>query len=384
MLLSCIAAAASLLSCAGLSARFSDRTAGPVNMWAIDMTHMEVDGRHYAVWSGWEGEYIGAEAPRQNLYIAEMTFHDGKPYVRLGKRALLSEPEKGWELKQGEHISLLEGPSALCHDKDVFLLYSTRGSWTRHYKIGCLKLKDRKLNLLDSASWKKLDQPVFQGEVCGKDGNSIFGVGHASYVTSPDGREHWICFHAKTSEKPGWNDRKVFLQKFSFDADGNPFFGKPADPSVPMRRPSGELEIERENGVSHPSETFTNPLYRGADPWVTKHQGRYYYCGVGPGRSVYVAESAYLTRFEKGSDIMEAGAAVWHLPPAATGKWNVASLWAPEIHHIGSRWYIFYAAGQQTESPFWSQRTGVLVSDESAFGPYRENDDSPLFTGEYP
>ena len=81
------------------------------NFWAIDMTILTVEGRHYAVWSGWDRYYYMAEAPMQNMYIAPMIFHDEKPYVRLGKRALLTSPQLPFETKVNEHISLVEGPT---------------------------------------------------------------------------------------------------------------------------------------------------------------------------------------------------------------------------------------------------------------------------------
>src|SRR5690625_5898620 len=36
---------------------------------------------------------------------------------------------------------------------------------------------------------------VFQG------GGNIFGVGHASFTTSPDGSENWIYYHTKSSDR---------------------------------------------------------------------------------------------------------------------------------------------------------------------------------------
>ena len=74
----------------------------PDNCWAIDMTVLTVEGKHYAVWSGWDDYYVDTEAPMQWLYIAPMTFHKEKPYVRLGKRVLLSSPELPFEMKVDE------------------------------------------------------------------------------------------------------------------------------------------------------------------------------------------------------------------------------------------------------------------------------------------
>lgn len=107
-----------------------------VNMWAVDMTVLTLGDKYYAVWSGWDAYYDNREGNGQYLYIAEMTFHDEKPLVRLGQRILLTKPELAWELKVNEHISLVEGPTALYHGDDIFILYSTRGSWTDNYKMG--------------------------------------------------------------------------------------------------------------------------------------------------------------------------------------------------------------------------------------------------------
>ena len=353
-----------------------------VNMFAIDMTVLKVRETYYAVWSGWNENYVNEESPCQNLYIASMTFHPTKPYVRLGKRVLLSEPELPWELKVGEHLSLLEGPEVLCHDDDVFIVYSTRGSWTVHYKLGLLHLKSLDADPLVPSSWEKKSEPVFCGvQKSDNLGYLMYGVGHASFTMSPDDTEYWINYHSKTSPQAGWTDRKVFFQKFDFGPDGYPVFGFPADPSVPMARPAGEVAIEKSQGVACPSLTFTNPVRDGADPWIVKADGKYYTCKSGAG-GIMVTESDYMTKFNDGKSYGETRVKVWSLPSDSADHWNKASLWAPEMHHINGKWYIFYAAGKQGSAPFWSQRAGVLISDRGPFGPYYESDDAPLFTGE--
>lgn len=198
------------------------------NLWAIDMTVLEIGEKHYAVWSGWDDQYDHHDVD-QNLYIAEMY----SPWT-LGKRVLLAKPELAWE--KGDHIQLLEGPQILKHDDDIFIGYSTRGSWTEHYKMGQLRLKSLDHDPLDPDSWIKSAEPVFQGN------EKAFGVGHASFTTSPDNSEHWIYYHSKLSKEGGWSNRHVFLQPFTFEQDGNPFFGEARGPGV-LRRPSGEIEI---------------------------------------------------------------------------------------------------------------------------------------------
>lgn len=63
---------------------------------------------------------------------------------------------------------------------------------------------------------------------------------------------------------------------------------------------------------SAPQATFTNPLRDGADPWITKYDGRYYTC-FKSGRGIAVTESDDMTCFERER-------VVWQ--PADSGAWN--------------------------------------------------------------
>jgi len=199
------------------------------NIWGIDMTVFTLHDKLYAVWSGWEHN-SHTDATQQNLYIALMPTP-----TTIGKRILLSVPDQPWEM--GEEFALEEGPAVIRHNDDVFIIFSTRGSWTIHYRLGQLRLKDIDADPLDPKSWVK-SGPVFVG-----DEKRVFGVGHASYTTSPDDTQWWIYYHSKVDTVPGWN-RVARLQQFTFDADGNPFFGPAVLPGVPIDRPSGEYERE--------------------------------------------------------------------------------------------------------------------------------------------
>ncbi len=199
------------------------------NCWSIDMTVLELNGKKYAVWSGWETLHDHHDVD-QYLYIAEMK----NPWT-LGKRVLLSKPELDWE--KGDNIVLQEGPQILKHNNDVFVIYSTRGSWTEHYKLGQLRLTNGK-DPLNPSSWIKSSKPVFQGT------STVHGLGHASMTTSPDDSEYWIYYHSKAALDGGWDNREVYLQRFTFGKDGNPLFGIPKGRGE-MKRPSGEVKVEQ-------------------------------------------------------------------------------------------------------------------------------------------
>ncbi|MDQ6635023.1 MAG: glycoside hydrolase family 43 protein [Gemmatimonadota bacterium] len=120
--------------------------------------------------------------------------------------------------------------------------------------------------------------------------------------------------------------------------------------------------------------TFTNPLAAGADPWVVKQDGMYYYI-QSIDNGIWVSKSATLTGV-----ITAPPSKVWAAPTTSDTAWNRANVWAPELHFIDGRWYIYYAAGAPG-SPFLSQHAGVLESTGAdALGTY--NDRGMLYTGD--
>jgi aldose 1-epimerase len=152
------------------------------------------------------------------------------PWTISSKRVKISSPDQSWET--GGALDLNEGPQVLQKNGNTFVVYSTRESWLKTYRLGLLRLKDPKASPLDPANWMKKG-PVFMGT------KEVLGVGHASFTTSPDGKEDWIFYHSKKTEAPGW-ERDMRLQKFTWDENGEPFFGTPIPTGVPMKRPSGD------------------------------------------------------------------------------------------------------------------------------------------------
>lgn len=200
------------------------------NVWAIDLTVFKHKGQLYAVWSGWSKPET-TDKTVQNLYIAPMS----NPYTISRDRTEISVPEESWET--GGPLNLNEGPEVLSTDSNLYIIYSCRESWLKEYRLGQLKLIHRDSSVLSKKNWIK-SGPVFQGT------DKVLGVGHASFTTSPDGKENWIIYHSKKAVEPGWN-RDVRLQKFTWKANGDPDFGTPVPAGEPMLRPSGEAVIEK-------------------------------------------------------------------------------------------------------------------------------------------
>jgi GH43 family beta-xylosidase len=197
----------------------------PTDLWAIDGTVLQWQGKAYFIWSGWPT----ASGGQQNLYIAEMS----NPWTLVGDRALLSTPSFSWE-RHGLPIN--EGPEVLIHDGQLHIIYSGSGFWTPDYALGRLTYKGTG-SLLDRNSWTKSSVPVFQKT------SEVVGVGHASFTLSPGGDESWIVYHAHGS--PTNAARDIRIQPFTYNADGTPNFGAPLSPTTILPVPSNGPDPER-------------------------------------------------------------------------------------------------------------------------------------------
>jgi GH43 family beta-xylosidase len=83
--------------------------------------------------------------------------------------------------------------------------------------------------------------------------------------------------------------------------------------------------------------TFYNPLLpdRGADPWVAYKDGMYYFTYTQGGSVVLYATP-------KMSELRNASAVtIWKAP---SGTAHSHDIWAPEMHFIDHKWYVYFAA----------------------------------------
>lgn len=89
-------------------------------------------------------------------------------------------------------------------------------------------------------------------------------------------------------------------------------------------------------GLEAQTKTFTNPLLpSGADPWAIYHNGYYYYTHT-LGNRIALWKTKDLAALK---DVTPK--TVWTPPDAGP---NSASVWAPELHFLDHKWYIYYTA----------------------------------------
>jgi GH43 family beta-xylosidase len=192
--------------------------------FAIDGTVLQhTDGRLYFVWSGWEGTVDG----QQNLYIAELD--SACPWRIKSERVQISAPEFAWETVGLPRVN--EGPQVLRTRDRLFLIYSASGSWTEDYCLGML-MHDPRKSPLDPGAWQKHPLPVFAKSASA----GVYGVGHASFAFDERDGSHWIIYHAMSDPHAGWPGRSARIQRFAFDHDGCPLFGRPLSLNVPIER----------------------------------------------------------------------------------------------------------------------------------------------------
>ena len=216
------------------------KCADPSDKWAIDGDVFEYKKQLYMIWSGWEGDTNG----QQDIYIAKMK----NPWTIDGNRVRISAPQYDWEmigdLKSGNppHLNVNEGPQALIHGSDLFIVYSASACWTDDYALGLLRFTGG-ANLLDAAKWKKTAQPVFKQSPA----NGVYATGHNSFFVSPNGKENWILYHANSNPGDGCgNKRSPRAQKFTWNADGEPVFGEPAKEGTALNIPA-ETNNDKKN-----------------------------------------------------------------------------------------------------------------------------------------
>ncbi|MCA9836701.1 MAG: family 43 glycosylhydrolase [Trueperaceae bacterium] len=205
--------------------------------WAIDGSILELNSNLYFLFSAWEGSF-------QNLYIAPME----NPWTINGSRVLISTPSYPWETQGG---NTNEGPVALRHNGDTFIVFSASSCATPDYKLGILKLVGD--DPMIASNWEKHPEPIFERA----DENAVFASGHNGFFTSPDGTETWIVYHANDSTDRSCDGRRTTrAQKISWDDDGFPLLGVPVSSSTVIANPSGDTGSDPLPDVGRPEISY--------------------------------------------------------------------------------------------------------------------------------
>lgn len=108
-----------------------------------------------------------------------------------------------------------------------------------------------------------------------------------------------------------------------------------------------------------PAETLTNPLLPGGpDPFVLTHESQFYFMAT-QGNRLAIRVTKDLSKLADAKEVT-----VWRAP--ATGP-NSVSIWAPELHRLDGKWYIYYTAAERGQDN--DAHRGVFVLENASANP---------------
>ncbi|KAE8441027.1 hypothetical protein EG329_006091 [Mollisiaceae sp. DMI_Dod_QoI] len=168
------------------------------DQFAIDGTYFQYNDQLYHIYSCWENTYSAWPA---NLCITQLS----DPWTvvsNLTDRRMISVPDQPWEqvpYGRAGRLATNEGPEQLTNPAtgQNFVVYSAARVNTPFYCLGMLELVGN--DPMQYQSWKKHTEGcVFHQNTQ----EGVYGTGHASYTTSPDGSQNYIVYHAQTTPNP--------------------------------------------------------------------------------------------------------------------------------------------------------------------------------------
>lgn len=116
------------------------------------------------------------------------------------------------------------------------------------------------------------------------------------------------------------------------------------------------FQILAQNSVEYSTnfETVTNPIVvKGADPWVIKDGDFFHYCYSKNG-------SIFLKSVKRISELKDASERKLWSPTSGTAYSK--EIWAPELHFLQNRWYVYFAADDGKNE---NHRMHILATDGS-------------------
>ncbi len=215
--------------------RFKGQLAVP-QPFAIDATVATVRGRDYLIYSG------GPSFTPTSLYLAPLA----NPWTVAAAPIEISVPTLAWETIP---FAINEGPELLVHGAKLHVIYSASWCGTGAYSLGRLTVP-RRANLLDPATWAgaKQPSPVFAKAP----GRGVWGPGHGSFFTSPNGRQSWMVYHATDDDRGCFTGglRTTRAQRFRWRGDV-PDFGRPVRLGRDIAAPGGDgtVAVQAEDAV---------------------------------------------------------------------------------------------------------------------------------------
>jgi GH43 family beta-xylosidase len=187
--------------------------------YAIDGEPITHNGQQYFVWTG-PGRGQGGPA---QLYIVRMS----NAWTATGARVAIPA--------DGGCTEVREGPTPLYRNGRTFLTYSTCDTGKPDYQLWMKSIVNG-ADPMVASNWVQHPGPIFSRN----DSTGVWGPGHHSFFTSPDGTEDWIAYHGKNTSTYTYAFRTSRVQKIGWNADGTPNLGSPLAAGATQTLPSGD------------------------------------------------------------------------------------------------------------------------------------------------
>ncbi|TDC85451.1 hydrolase [Micromonospora sp. KC606] len=139
---------------------------------------------------------------------------------------------------------------------------------------------------------------------------------------------------------------------------------QPASAAQPAFAAPGQPASAAQQAFAAPGQPYTNPIksQKGADPWVVWHEGSYYLITTTFTNKLLMRRSPTLAGLATAPSVQ-----VWEDTTSSRGT----NFWAPELHFIDNRWYLYYSGARVGAACCDTQRTHVLESaGTDPMGPY--------------
>ncbi|GFZ98265.1 MULTISPECIES: glycoside hydrolase family 43 protein [Sphingobium] len=107
--------------------------------------------------------------------------------------------------------------------------------------------------------------------------------------------------------------------------------------------------------------TLANPLLSsGPDPWIVHHGATFYFLGT-KGDRIAIRQTDDLAKLADAPEHV-----IW--TPPASGP-NAISIWAPELHRLDGKWYVYYTAAEAGHDD--DAHRGVFVLENANADPLK-------------
>lgn len=285
----------------------------------------------------------------------------GEPVLLLRPPVRRDDKQAEWESRSVTAREInrrwTEGSTLFKYRDKYYLMYSANNFAGDHYAVG-YAVSEKPLGPYVKAE----NNPVLEKNT--PIGGIVRGTGHNNVFFSPDRSEMYCVYHGRTEGE----ERRLFIDRMEIDSRGVLRVFGPT--TTPQPVPAWIRKSDSHRSPASAPE-LSNPVVGGAaDPWVITHENRYLWCFTEKDRGLSLYTSDDMSKL--GTKHL-----LWKAPE--TGPCS-QQIWAPELHRVAGRWYVYFAASDGENK---NHRAFVLRSKTSdPTGEYELI--GPLYTGDDP